>query len=190
VGGYAAFGDILEVELKGDHLKGKIQGMGFDLIPIAENRFRVSHWLLNLGLADLLQLPLDLRELEIEFQGAEEAPGDNMIIDFGGFNFEICPRYSVLQEQDFWETLAGTYELYERLPSGLLGSERLGESEIRMDGDRLFMSGAVGPILPIDERTLIILSGSFHGETITRDPEAGTLTHQGLVFKPVVLKTE
>ncbi len=190
VGGYAAFGGILEVAVDGDRLKGNIQGMSFDLIPIAENRFRASHWLLKLGLADLFQPPMDLGELEIEFQGEEEPLIDNMIIDFGGVNFEIYPRYPALPEEGFWKALAGKYELYARLPSGLPGRDRLGESYITLDDGRLFMSGAVGPILPIDDNTLIILSGSFHGETITRDPENGYLAHQGVVFKPVALTAE
>lgn len=190
VGDYAAFGDIMEVSLDGDYLNGKIQGMSFELVPIAENRFRVSHWLLKLGLADLLQLPMDLSQLEIEFQAGQEPLGDNMIIDFGGVNYEIYPRYSILPEDIDWEALIGKYEIFALLPSGLPGRDRLGESEIRLDGGHLYMSGAVGPIYPLDENTLVILSGSFNGETITRDPETGTLTHQGLLFKPLVLPAE
>ena len=45
------------------------------------------------------------------------------------------------------------------------------------------MSGGIGPIWPIDNNTIIILSGPFAGETITRDPQTGDLTHQGFVYK-------
>ncbi|MGB3717817.1 MAG: serine hydrolase domain-containing protein, partial [Candidatus Promineifilaceae bacterium] len=42
-GSYAAFGEIMEVVSDGDRLKASIQGMSFDLVPIAENRFRPNH---------------------------------------------------------------------------------------------------------------------------------------------------
>ncbi|UCC62449.1 MAG: beta-lactamase family protein, partial [Anaerolineae bacterium] len=72
VGRYIAFGQVMDVSLSGGRLKGKIQGMKLDLIPVDQTRFRVGHWLLNLGLADLLALPMDLRELEIEFLVGDE----------------------------------------------------------------------------------------------------------------------
>ena len=43
------------------------------------------------------------------------------------------------------------------------------------------MSGENGPILAIADDTIIILSGPFHGETITRDRH---IYRQGLVYKP------
>ncbi len=49
-GSYAAFEQIMQVSLNGDQLRGSIQGMSFDLVPVAENRLKVSHWLLKLGL--------------------------------------------------------------------------------------------------------------------------------------------
>lgn len=185
-GGYAAFGDILEVSVDGDRLKGSIQDMRFDLVPIAENQFRVSHWMLTLGLADLLQLPMDLGALEITFQKGEEPWSDHMIINFGDLNFEINPRYAPLPERSPWKALVGKYDVYGRLPSGLPGPERLGERVIRWEDGRLIMSGGAGPVLPLDDNTVIILSGPFHGETVSRDPEAGTLTHQGFVLQPAV----
>jgi CubicO group peptidase (beta-lactamase class C family) len=186
-GNYATFGQIMEVFLIGNQLKGSIEGMSFDLVPVAENRFRVTHWLYKLGLADLLSLPIDLRELEIEFQVGAEAGQDVMIINLGGISYEMCPRYPDLPEGlATWEALAGEYELYDRLPSGNAGREKLGESEITMVNNRLHVSGPVGPVLPIDENTIIILSGPFAGETISYDLETGNLFHQGFVYKPEV----
>lgn len=189
-GSYAAFGDILEVTVDGDQLQGATQGMRFDLVSIAKNRFRVSHWLLGLGLVDLLQLPMDLNKLEIAFQSDEKYVVDSMVIDFGGFNYEVCPRYPALPEEGSWKALAGRYEIFGRLPSGQPYGQRLGESTIFVEKDQIFMSGAVGPILPVDDNTIIILGGAYHGETITRDPQTGVLTHQGLMFKPLALATE
>ncbi len=47
------------------------------------------------------------------------------------------------------------------------------------------MSGVFGPILPLDEKSLIITSGPFAGETIEYIPESGNLIHQNAVFVPV-----
>jgi hypothetical protein len=45
-----------------------------------------------------------------------------MIVDFGGIFYEIAPRYPDSSEfPPGWEALAGTYERYERLPSGSSG---------------------------------------------------------------------
>ena len=176
----------MEVSLKGDQLSGRIQGMSFDLVPIAENRFRLSHWLLKLGLADLLQLPLDLRELEIEFQSGPAAGQDIMVINLADIRYEICPRYPDLPAGSaVLEALTGNYERYARLPSGDAGQEKLGQSEINIVDGRLQMSGVIGPLLPIDDESIIILSGPFAGETISHDPQTGNLYHQGHVYMPV-----
>jgi CubicO group peptidase (beta-lactamase class C family) len=182
-GEYALFGDIIEIVLDKDRLKARFPGFSFDLAPIGENRFGVTHWLNRLGLLDLLGLPMDIDELEIQFQPGTEAGQDLMIIDFGGINYEICPRYPEVPAGS--EALAGRYERYYRLQAGNVGLEKLGENEIEVVDGRLTMSGGVGPILPIDDKTIIILSGPFSGETITRDPESGTLSHQVFVFKPI-----
>ncbi len=183
-GEYAAFGETFEISLNGDQLKARFPGFSFDLVPISENRFGVTHWLNRLGLLDLLGLPMDIDELEIEFLSGTESDQDLMIIDFGGINYEICPRYPEVPAT--WETLGGRYERYHRLLSGNAGLEKLGENEIKVVDGRLTMSGGAGPILPIDDKTIIILGGSFAGETITRDPESGTLSHQVFVFKPII----
>ena len=189
-GDYAVMGQIMTVYANGDQLKGSISGMSFDLDPVGKNRFRVTHWLVKLGLAALLQLPMDLSELEIEFQPGLEAGQDILIINFSGISYEMGPRYPSLPEiPAAWETLAGTYARYDRLASGNAGREKLGENEITIENGRLHMSGAIGPIWPIDDAqvnsgTIIILSGPFAGETITRDPQTGNLYHQGFVFKP------
>jgi CubicO group peptidase (beta-lactamase class C family) len=185
-GSYAAFEQIMQVSLNGDQLRGSIQGISFDLVPVAENRFKVSHWLLKLGLADLLNLPLDLRELELEFQNGAAAGQDVLVINLANFSYEICPRLPEPPESlAAGESLTGEYQRYARLPSGDAGRENLGQEEIRFVDDQLHMSGVIGPILPIDDNSIIILSGPFAGETITRDLQTGYLYHQGHVYKPV-----
>ena len=98
----------------------------------------------------------------------------------------MCPRYPDLTvDQASWEALAGKYERYGRLPSGSSGLEKLGEIDLTIIDGRLHMSGAIGPVFPIDDETIIILSGPFNGETIAYDRVSGFLYHQGFVYKPV-----
>ena len=185
VGRYVAFGQVMEVSLSGGTLKGRIQGMKLDLIPVDQTRFLLSHWLLNLGLADLLQLPIDLRELEIEFLVGEETDEDVMIIKLGDVSYEICPRYPEITDiPAVWEELTGEYEMVYRLSSGNVGKEIVGRSEIQMENGVLEMSGVVGPLKPIGETEIIILSGPFAGETLVYEPDSGYIYHQSIVFKP------
>ena len=46
-------------------------------------------------------------------------------------------------------------------------------------------SGFVGPILPISESEIIILSGPFAGETMVYEPDTGYIYHQFVVYKPI-----
>ena len=184
-GDYAIMGQIMEVDLAGDHLKANQAGFTFDLLPIAENRFKIDHWLLRLGLARFLQLPAGLDKTEVAFQPASDLGDDVAIFDFGGMAYEIGVRYPDLAGiKPAWEGMVGMYDRFERLASGETGTQQLGGAEIALVDGRLTMAGPIGPILPLDERTLIILSGPFAGETIGRDPQSGTLAHQGFIYRP------
>jgi hypothetical protein len=184
-GRYIAFGEAMDVSRHGRRLKASIQGMRLTLVPVDQTSFRISHWLLTLGLADLLRLPMDLRELEIEFLVGDETGEDLMIIHLGDFAHEICPRYAdVAEPPALWRELVGEYDLARRLPSGRADNEILGRDEIRIEDGILKMAGFVGPLTPISETEIIILSGPFAGETMVYDPDTGTITHQWVVYKP------
>jgi len=185
VGKYIAFGQVMDVILSGDQLEGKIQGMKFNLIPVGQTKFLVSHWLLKLGLADLLQLPIDPRELEIEFLVGDETDEEIMIINIGDISYEICPRFpEVTSVPPLWEELTGVYDLVPRLPSGGAGSEIIGRDAILIEDGVLKIPGVIGPIKPISETEIIILSGPFAGETMVYEPDRGYLYHQWVVYKP------
>jgi len=185
VGRYIAFGQAMDVSLSGGQLKAAIQGMKLDLIPVGQTKFRVSHWLLKLGLADLFQLPIDLRELEIEFLVGDESEEDVLIVNIGDISYEVCPRYPEFTDiPALWKELSGEYELVARLPSGSIGGEIVGRDEIRIEDGVLKMPGVVGPLKPISETEIIILSGSFAGETMVYDPGTGYIYHQWVVYKP------
>ena len=184
-GKYIVFGEVMDVSLSGDHLKASIQGMKLDLIPVGGTTFRVDHWLLKLGLAELLPLPIDLRELELEFLAGDEADADVMILNIADIAYEVCPKYPEFTDvPPFWDELAGEYDLVYRLPSGRVGNEVVGQSEIRIEDGVLGMAGLVGPVLPISETEIIILSGSFAGETMMYEPDTGYIYHQSIVYQP------
>ncbi len=184
-GDYAIMGQIMKVDLAGDHLKGNLGGFTVDLIPIAENRFKIDHLLLRLGLGRFLQLPAVLDKTEVVFEPASELGDDVAIFDFGGMAYEIGVRYPDLAVLPWaWQDVVGEYDRFERLVNGQVGTERLGGAELALIDGRLVMSDPIGPILPLDEHALIILSGPFAGETIDRDPQSRSLAHQGFVYRP------
>ncbi len=183
-GRYIAFGKVMDVSSSGNRLKGKIQGIRLELIPVGQSRFRASHWLVKLGLAGLFNLPIDLKELEIEFVAGDESGEDAMIINIGDIAYEICSRYPGLEDiSPLWKNLVGAYDLVARLPSGSPGTDVLGHSKIWMEDGVLQMAGSVGPILPISETEIVIQSGPFIGETMIYDSATGNIYHQAVVFK-------
>ncbi len=152
IGKYIAFGEVMDVYLQGDQLKGRIQGFSFNLDPLSETSFQPRHWLADIGLAGFLGVPIDLRQLKIEFISGDGISSDAMIIDLGGFSYEFCPEYPDLDETPLsWENFAGDYALVARLPSGSTGDDILGHSSIWVEDGVMRVSGSVGPILPINE---------------------------------------
>ena len=185
VGKYIAFGEALYVYLEGDQLKGSIQGFSFNLNPLSETIFQPQHWLADIGLTSLLGAPVDLRQLKIEFIPGDEVSSEIAIVHLGGIAYEICPQYPDIGEiPPLWEALAGDYDLVARLPSGLPGAEVLGQTSIWVEDNILQMAGYVGPILPISETQIIILSGPFAGETMVYESDTGYIHHQSIIYKP------
>jgi hypothetical protein len=185
IGKYVAFGDVIDVFLRGNQLRASIQDFTFNLYPQSETTFKPQHWLADVGLASLLGVPVDLRQLIVEFTAGDESGDDIMIINTGDISYEICPRYPYIEEIPLlWEELIGDYDLFARLPSGAVDRNDLGNATIWMEKDILQMGGVVGPIFPISETEIIILSGPFAGETMVIEPGAGNIYHQNLVFHP------
>jgi CubicO group peptidase (beta-lactamase class C family) len=185
-GRYIAFGQAMDVSRRGDRLKAKIRWITFNLVPVSQNTFRVGHWLLKLGLADLLPLPVDLRELELEFHAGDPDDEDTLIVKMGDFLSEICPRYPMVSEPPaLWRELAGDYELQARVSSQQIRQEVIRRDEIRIENGVLLMPGIIGPLQTLDDTTIVIQSGPFAGETIARDPDTGTLYHQWVVYSPI-----
>jgi hypothetical protein len=175
----------MDISMNKRGLKANIQGMAFDLVPVSENTFKVSHWLLKLGLDEILSLPIDLRELQMEFIKGERTSHDVMIINIGGINYEVCPKYPEIEEvPTLWEKLTGEYELSLRLSSIDVGSEIIGRDEILIENGILLMPGFSGPLMPISDTEIIIQGGPFAGETMVLEPDTGYIYHQAFVYKP------
>lgn len=182
-GKYIAFGETMDVFLKGNRLKGNIQGFTFNLDPLSESVFQPSHWLADIGLAGLLGVPIDLRQLKVEFMAGDEINDEVMLINIGGISYEICSRYPDIEEVPLlWEGLIGEYNLVARLPSGVIDKKVLGSATIWIENNMLHMGGVVGPLLPISETEIIILSGPFAGETMTVNPKTGNIYHQQFAY--------
>jgi hypothetical protein len=183
-GKYIVWGQALDVSLKGERLRLDFQGIKLNLVPTSPTKFRVDHWLLHLPLEKYIPLPFEmvaLREMEVEFQAGDDPV---MILNFSGVSYEVCPKYPEITSVPLlWEALAGEYDLLHRLPPGENGNEVFGQDEIRIEDGVLIMPGVIGPILPISESEIIILSGSFTGEIMTYDPDSGTIYHQWVVYR-------
>lgn len=183
-GTYVAFNRPFEVGTNGGRLTGSIEGLDFNLIPRADGSFSVSHWMQRLRLDRLLSLPMDLEALRIRFESPGDDPShDLMIIDLGGFSYEIAPRFPVVsQDSASAEDLAGAYERRSRLRGGTVAPDVVDTVEIRYEDGRLIMSDPIGPLALLDDGTLLIVGGPFAGETIERHPSSGDLYHQGHVY--------
>ena len=182
-GKYIVFGEVMEVSLQGDRLKGSMQGFSFNLDPLDESTFQPHNWLSDTGLLDLFGAPVDLRLLTIEFKAGDDISPDYLVIDLGGYSYEICPKYPDFSKiPSLWNELAGDYDLFAKLPSGLTGTDMVGQSSIFVTDGVLEMAGSVGPILPISDTEIVIQSGSFSGETMIYEPKTGRIYHQNIVF--------
>jgi hypothetical protein len=184
VGKYVIFGEVMEVFLRDNQLKGKVYGFAFNLDPISETKFQPNHWLADLGLLSLLGAPMDFNQLEIEFFLENEKYGDYMLLNMGNISYEYCSKYDpdpkTIQN---WDSVVSEYLRFSRLPAGQIGNDVIGEARIFTKDDVLQMTGLVGPIMPINENEIIIQSGPFAGETMIYDSNTGTIYHQSHVYK-------
>ena len=188
-GNYTAFGQVMDVRIKKNKLKGKIGGINLDLIPVSETKFRVTNWMDKIGLTKIIKPPIDFDKIGIEFYGCTSPDSGYMIINLDNISYEICCRYPKNISDSFnWNVLAGEYQIAERLPDNMTGKFTGRHLNIRNDDNILIMSGIYGPIFPLNNKYLTFSSGSFAGEVIEFIPETGNLIHQNVVFIPAQKK--
>jgi CubicO group peptidase (beta-lactamase class C family) len=184
-GHYIAWGSVMKVKAKKGKLKGKIGGIGLNLIPLSDTEYMVSNWMDRVGLTKLFRLPMDLKKIRITFDISASQKPNSMIINMDHFNYEICPLYpDKICLPESMQTLVGTYEMAWRLPYNKPGPLSGNKFTISFEDKLLSMSGIFGPILPVDNHRLKILSGPFAGEIIEYDQASGQLFHQNGIFIP------
>ena len=184
-GRYIAWGMGMEVEARKSKLKGKIGGLALDLIPVGDSEFRVSHWMDRIGLTKIIKPPVAFDKLRITFPPSDHTNPEFLIINLNNISFEICPRYpEQLNPNEPWNRLAGTYQLAWRLPGNRAGQLWEDKCSIYAEDEVLKLSGVFGPILPLNDNYIKIISGPFAGETMEYLPESGHIIHQNIVFIP------
>jgi len=185
-GNYAAFGQIMAVTSKKHKLKGKIGGIGLDLIPLENSRFKVTHWTNEIGLTKIIPPPVDLDKLSVEFFSNDaNTESDIMIINLDNISYEICPKYPPTDHwPEYWPHIAGEYKIYQRLSRDRRGDLWNGKYTINTDKELLVMSNPFGPVIPITDKYIRISSGPFAGEIMEYSPESGNIIHQNGIFTP------
>ena len=181
-GSYAAFGSVAELRLKGKKLKAGFGPVSLILVPLSDTEFAVTHWMERTGLSRIIKPPVDFRKLKISFRDLTEYSA-TMILNMMDISHEICPRYPVQTgNPEQWKTLCGSYLRADRIPGGSWESPGESITEIQIIEGILTMSGAYGPILPVNDTLLRVISGSYHGEFLDHDPETGVIFHQKWAF--------
>jgi CubicO group peptidase (beta-lactamase class C family) len=184
-GKYVAWGMELEVEARNRKLKGRIGGLGLNLVPISHSEFKVTHWMDKIGLTKIIKPPVEFNKLRVVFPEHQSLHPDFLVINLNHISYEICPRYPDLNSLDVpWDQFPGIYQPATRLPGNLTGELWTNQFSIIEEDQMLLMSGLFGPIVPLDKNFLRILSGPFAGETMEYLPANGYIIHQNAVFMP------
>ena len=175
---------IMKVEAKHRKLKGKISGIGLELIPVSQTEFRVTHWMEKIGLTKIIKPPIDFNKIKIEFIKSKSRDSTFLVIDLNHISYEICPRYPDLIP-DKWKNLSGEYQMAERLPGSMAGNLTGRKFNIHMAEQVMVMSGPFGPVIPQDDNYIKIIGGPFANETMEFNTGNENITHQDVVFIPV-----
>jgi hypothetical protein len=184
-GNYAAFGSLAKVKLKGNRLKASIGGMSMILVPVNDMDFRVTHWMEKTGLTRIIKPPVDLNKIRVSFRKDDPGGPGCMILHMMDVSHEICPKYPIHTDlPEHWKSLCGSYQRADRVSGGTWERPGEGRAEIQLQDGILTMSGHYGPILPVNDTMLRVMSGAYHGEHLDRDPESGVILHQKWAFVP------
>jgi CubicO group peptidase (beta-lactamase class C family) len=168
-GKYVLNGEIIEIIVSGDQTKAIYQGQKIGMVPISQSRFRLSHWLADVG------------GIELEFFVDSPDDEDIMIVNMG--DCFVCPRYPDIEAVPAsWGELVGEYDIYPRIPSVYGDEATLGKLEIKVkDGVLLTSDNKV--LKPISNTEILIVGGIFDGETMIYDAQTGTITWQNVIYK-------
>lgn len=158
IGKYVVEYDTLEVYMKGtEKLMVKALGLNLQLIPITESKFRIKHWLLDVG------------RFEVEFFPGDEIDDKFLIATIENVSSIYAPLYpDEIDITSFGQNFLGEYDIFPRNTSIYFTGETLGRLELKMENGVL-MLGSNLILKPISETEIILLSGPFVGETMIYD---------------------
>jgi len=163
--------EVVEVFRRGGKLRVQYGGVSLRLVPTAEARFRVEHWLADPG------------HLVVEFFVDDPEAEDLMVVHIEELEHTICPRYPEVDHiPPLWEDITGHYRVVPRVESEWFDGDHLGDLDAVIDGGVLRLGGLV--VWPESERELRVVGGQWDGETVLRDERTGELTFQHEVDVP------
>ncbi|MHA1367146.1 MAG: serine hydrolase domain-containing protein, partial [Candidatus Heimdallarchaeota archaeon] len=171
VGKYVIENDVIEVYLKRTNkLKVKALGLNLDLIPVSNTKFRVKHWLLDVG------------RFDIEFFSGNEIEDKFLLATIENITKFYAPSYpEEINHSLLDQNLLGTYDCYPSNSSVYYTGGALGRYELRIEdgflklGDRFLLK-------PISETQFIMLNGAFVGETMTYDENTSSIYWSSYVY--------
>ncbi len=174
-GKYCLDGEIIELFVRSEDLKVKIEPGEMDLLPLEGRRFSLS--------SDLESFER-FGKIEVEFF-MDEMSNDWIIHIFrGGIYTGTAIKCPVLEETalEQWRKLEGEYEAYPRFESRFTGEKRFGRAEIMLKDNFLLLPSHRAVLMPLNDTELIIKGGLFDGETMLYDPVTGYITWQDVVY--------
>lgn len=171
IGDYVINDEIIKVIKKGENLKVVYQNQKIKMLPVAENKFILSHPLVN---TDGITL-----EFFVDIPNEE----DVMIVTMN--DHFVCPRYpEITLISPPLSIFTGKYEVHDRTKSTYSKDNIISTIEIYEKNDILFSTSNM-MLWPLDDETIIIIGGIFGGETMLYDKNTGNITWQHLIYKPV-----
>lgn len=172
IGDYVINGEIIKIIKKGDNLKVVYQNQRIKMLPITQNKFILSHPL------------VDTDGITLEFFVGIPNEEDVMIVTMG--DHFVCPRYPEMTSiRPPLDSFTGKYEAHARTKSTYSDDEILSTIEIFEKDDILFSTGNM-VLYPFDDETIIIIGGIFGGEIMIYDKDTRNITWQHLIYKPAV----
>jgi hypothetical protein len=167
-GRYVAWGELIEIKVEGSRIKADFGIAELRMERVGQTalgtEYTVDHWLGGI-VADAFPLDLDLFRVIVPPMGTGEV-ADHLWFAGSDCGFEYCPRYSVPPNiPSSWNEVAGQYD----------------GCEVTCTGGALHMSG-IGYLRVRSSGVFEVVGGPLDAETVTRDPQSGALSHQGIVY--------
>ncbi|MHA1122663.1 MAG: serine hydrolase domain-containing protein, partial [Candidatus Heimdallarchaeota archaeon] len=170
-GKYVIENDVIEVYLKGtDKLKVKALGLEMNLIPVTNSKFRVEHWLFDVG------------RFDVEFFSGNEIEDKYLIATIENISRMYAPIYPGETEiSSLALNFLGEYISYPSNSSIYFTGDNFGRYELKMENGLLKL-GSNLILKPISETEIIIISGAFVGETMIYNETSKSIYWSSYIF--------